>query len=239
MRNFTAIVIATGIALTAFQAESKDLRADDSFANPLNLPCPEQPVYASGVFSPQLLDECGGDPGGGGGGGDPGGGGGGGGYPPPPPPFSPPFMLPPVPGQGLPIPLYNPNSYSTCNQFPHPFVAFTNDLARGSTLYLSGIVAPGTAAFFGFYDQYGQRVDYQMTNAGKSNCVIHHDQNPYDTNRLAPGYYTVYASYISLGAPYTVQCFYGGFPPNFNFYVVTPGFHCPMPTQYVTTIRIR
>jgi hypothetical protein len=236
MRNIitthTSAILATCLVLISLQSEAKDTRGNSSHSSVSpNSICPEDPLLMNGDFSTRLLDECGGDPGGGGG--DPGGGT----SPPPPAPFSPPFMASPT--EILPLPFSNPIYYSVCNQFPHPFTAFSNDVAQGTTLYLSGIVAPGTQAVFGFYTPTGQLADIQITNASKSNCVIHHDENPFDTNGLAPGYYTVYASYIALGAPYGLQCFYGTIPPNFNYNIVTPGYHCPMPMQYVTTIRIR
>lgn len=236
MRHFTAIVIATGIALIAFQAESKDLRADESFANPLNLPCPEQPVYASGVFSPQLLDECGGDPGdGGGGGGDPGGG-----TQTPPPPFAPPPMLPPL--VSLPMLFLGPSPYQQCNQIPHPFYSlgnntYSNDVVQGTTLYLSGVVARGTSVVYGFYNSAGQLAAIKETTAAGSNCVIAHEPNGFNTAALAPGYYNLYASFVGLGAPNTVQCFFGRIPA--NVYVSWPGFPCPQPMYLVTTIRVR
>jgi hypothetical protein len=82
--------------------------------------------------------------------------------------------------------------------------------------------------------------DIQATNNSKSNCVIHHDENPYNTSRLSPGYYTVYASYIGFGGYLWPHCYYPFGPPaGFNYNVYTSGYQCGMNTQYVTTIRIR
>jgi hypothetical protein len=185
-----------------------------------------------------LLDPCGGDPGGGGG--DPGGGGS-----TPPPPFSPPPMGYPL--ELLPGVLVNPYAgtfiypyyYQTCQQVPHVFTAFSNDVTQGTTLYLSGVVAPGTVAVFGFYKQSGQLADVQMTNLSKSNCVIHHDENPYDTSGLAPGYYTVYANYVTLSPPGSLPLFGCSFPQGFNFYQEVTGSQNSRSMCYVTTIRIR
>jgi len=168
----------------------------------------------------------------------PGGGGGEGGGPPPTqPPFSPPAMA--YPQEFLPGVLVNPSLYQTCEQFPHMFTGFSNDVPRGTTLYLSGIVAPATYAVYGFYNQFGQLADLQLTNASKSNCVIHHDENPFDTSVLAPGYYTVYANYVTISPPGTPPIYGGSFPPGFNFYVTVNGYQNSVNMRYVTTIRIR
>lgn len=236
MRQFTAIAVATSIALVAFQAESRDLRSGNVSPTALEVPCPEEPIYANGTVSTRLLDDCGGDPGGGGGGGgDPGGG-----TSTPPPPFSPPLMLPPL--VSLPTPFFDPRYLETCNQIPHPFFSlgnntYSNDVAQGTTLYLSGVVARGTRVVYGFYNPAGQLAGIKETTSAGSNCVIAHEPNGFDTGALAPGYYNLYASFVGLGAPYTVQCFFGRIPS--NVYVSWTGYPCPQPMYLVTTIRVR
>lgn len=239
MRNIITTIVVSGFALASLQSEAQDTRAGSSnqTVSP-NTICPEEPLLQNAAatknttLAPRLLDPCNGDPGGG----DPGGGGTPP-PPPPPPPFSPPPMAPPqefLPGQpahGL--------IGAVCNQYPHAFTGFSNDLSRGTTLYLSGIVAPNTVAVYGFFYPSGQLADIEATNLSKSNCVIHHDENPYDTNRLAPGYYSVYAHYIGLGQYGAPHCYFPfGPPPGFNYYVRTSGYQCGI-TTYVTTIRIR
>jgi len=242
MRNIITTIAVFGLALASLQAEGKDTRAGSSnpTASP-NLICPEEPLLQSAgttkttAVTPRLLDPCSGDPGGGGG--DPGGGGT---PPPPPPPFSPPLMFPP--SVSLPTPFFNPNIYEQCNQFPHPFFSlgnntYSNDVPQGTVLYLSGVVARGTQVIYGFYNPAGQLMGIKATTSAGSNCVIAHEANGFDTGGLAPGYYNMYASFIGLGTPYTVQCFFGRVPLNPNF--VTPGYQCPQPMYLVTTIRIR
>lgn len=234
MRHFTAIAVAASLALVAFQAESRDSRSGAVSRTSLDVPCPEEPIYANGAFAPRLLDECG-DPGsgGGGGGGDPGSG-------TPVPPFSPPFMFPPL--VSLPTPFFDPSAYQQCNQIPHPFFSlgnntYSNDVAQGTTLYFSGVVARGTRVVYGFYNPAGQLAAIKETTAAGSNCVIAHEPNGFNTAALAPGYYNLYASFVGLGAPNTVQCFFGRIPD--NVYVSWSGFPCPQPMYLVTTIRVR
>lgn len=237
MRDFTVLAVAACIALAAFQAESKtNVKTTGPGAQNLSpslaLPCPEQPFLINGAFSPQLLDECGG--------GDPGGGGGDPGSGTPVPPFSPPFMFPPL--VSLPMLFFGPSPYQQCNQIPHPFFSlgnntYSNDLAQGTTLYLSGVVARGTSVVYGFYNSAGQLAAIKETTSAGNNCVIAHEPNGFNTAALAPGYYNLYASFVGLGAPNTVQCFFGRIPS--NVYVAWPGFPCPQPMYLVTTIRVR
>lgn len=242
MRNIITTIAVSGIVLASLQAEAKTPRTGDS--NPTlspNLVCPEEPLLQNAIgtktttVTPRLLDPCSGDPGGGGG--DPGGGGT---PPPPPPPFSPPLMLPPL--VSLPTPFFDPRFHEECNQFPHPFFSlgnntYSNDIAQGTTLYLSGVVARGTRVVYGFYNPAGQLVAIRETTSAGNNCVIAHEANAFNTGELAPGYYNMYASFIGLGAQYTVQCFFGRVPS--NPYFVTPGWPCPQPMYLVTTIRVR
>ncbi len=231
MRNMLTIATVTSIFLVSFQAKANTDNTDVNGGDPSLLQiCPEEPISQS-VANTDLLDPgCGGDPGDGGGGGP-------GENPPPPPPFSPPLMS--YPQQLLPAILTNPFAYAQCRQFPHAFVAFSNDVQQGATLYLSGIVAPNTFAVFGFYNQFGQLAKVKMTNDSKSNCVIHHDENPVSTSDLAPGYYSVFASYNTLSPPGALPIFGGSFPPNFNYIVTVNGYQNSVSMRYVTTIRIR
>jgi hypothetical protein len=225
MRNIITIIVATGLVLCSTYTEAKETRGNESrtTVSP-NMVCPEVPLAQSAMLTPLLVDECGG-------GGDPGGGGN------PPPPFSPPAMSFPL--QMLPGVLVNPLPYQSCKQFPHVFTAFSNDVPQGTTLYLSGIVAPNTFAIFGFYNQFGQLAKVQMTNNAKSNCVIHHDENPFSTSDLTPGYYTVYANYVTISPPGALPIFGGSFPPGFNFDVTVNGYQNSVSMRYVSTIRIR
>lgn len=212
MRNLIMVAFAASLVFASGQPHAKDARTGGS----------------GPTFSPQLVcADCG----------EPGGGGSGGGGGNAPPPFSPPTMA--YPQEILPGVLVNPTLYQTCAQFPHVFTAFSNDLPQGTTLYLTGVVAPGTNAVFGFYNQFGQLADVQMTNAAKSNCVIHHDENPFNTGGLAPGYYSIYANYVTISPPGTPPIFGGSFPPGFNFYVTVNGYQNSVSMRYITTIRIR
>ncbi len=194
-----------------------------------NLPAPECPMYSrqNGEGPTESSSfVCGEVPGGGEGGG--------GGQVPA---FDPPAMA--TPQEILPGVLVNPNLYQTCAQFPHVFTGFSNDLQRGTPLYLTGVVAPGTYVVFGFYNQFGQLADLQLTTAARNNCVIHHEENAFSTSRLAPGYYTLYANYVTISPPGTPPIFGGSFPPGFNFYVTVNGYQNSVSMRYVTTIRIR
>jgi hypothetical protein len=156
----------------------------------------------------------------------PGGGGGGGGG------QIPPFTPPPRPYITAPnVPLYaegvDPLEIYECEQVPHVWVSFSNDVTRGTTLYPTGVVVEDTKASFGFYNPAGQLVKTHVTNPARDNCVIHHEPEAFSTSDLAPGYYFVYASYWSM-SPYRIA------PPDYS-----GGYAVSHVGRYVTVIRVR
>lgn len=168
------------------------------------------------------------DPGdvGGGGGGEPTGGGdsGGGGDAAGPfaPPVQPYFQAPN-------LPTYTggayPNVYYSCGQVTHPFFGFSNDVVRGTTIYVSGIVVPGTKMNWGIYNQAGQQVLTHLTQSAGNNCVVAHEPEGISTAGLAPGYYYLYASYMQLQQYYGVES--------------SAGYSLTNSGKYVGALRVR
>jgi hypothetical protein len=117
-------------------------------------------------------------------------------FAPPPPPF---FLFDPLP---TPTPTFTPAGVFTCGDVTHPFWGidngWSNDITRGTTLYFSGIVVPGTQMGWGIYNTSGNLVKAHRTQPARSNCVVHHEPEAVSTWDLAPGYYHVYASYWGL-----------------------------------------
>ncbi|HEU4454340.1 MAG TPA: hypothetical protein VFR81_14830 [Longimicrobium sp.] len=133
-----------------------------------------------------------------------GGGGGGGGTVPPPDPFAPPppplFVWDPMPSA---TPMFNPSGVYSCGQVTHPFWGlgngtWSNDITRGTTLYVSGIVVPGTQMGWGIYNTSGYLVKGHGTQPARSNCVVHHESEALSTWDLEPGYYHVFAAYYGV-----------------------------------------
>lgn len=156
---------------------------------------------------------------------DPGTGGGGGGGGTTVPPFSP----PPQPffyASDLPIYWGGAGGYwYSCNQITHPIWGFSNDVVAGTYIYFSGIVIPGTRMNWGVYNQYGQRVATHLTQPARSNCVVHHEPEAFNTGQLAPGYYYLYTSYMGISQS-------GGWETSGGYAVGIQG-------RYVTAIRVR
>ncbi len=148
--------------------------------------------------NPRMLEPVDGEVGGGEGGGGDGGGGSGGGTDP--------FNPPPEPAaqQGFP-PYYaywNASKWYSCGQVTHAFwglgSSWSNDITRGTTIYVSGIAIPRTFMDWGIYDQYGNMVVFHRTQPARSNCVVHHEDEAISTSGWAPGYYYLYAVYSGL-----------------------------------------
>jgi len=139
------------------------------------------------------------------------------------PPFNPPvrpyFFAP-----NLPLYMIGFNWYS-CNQLPHVWVAFSNDVVQGTILYGTGVVAPGSRVNFGFYNPFGQLIKTHLTQPARSNCVVHHEPEVISTSDLAPGYYFVYASYTGL----SINGVWG----------TSAGYPLNHVGDYVTVIRVR
>lgn len=170
------------------------------------------------------------DDGGGGGVGDDGGGGGGGGtgggstgpgpFSPPPPPY---YQAPNLPNYlgGSGGVLYS------CGQITHPIWSigntFDNDIPVGTTIYVSGVVVPGTKMNWGIYDQWGNQVRTHLTQPARSNCVVHHEPEYVSTYGLAPGYYYLYASYNGItGGPGSIYETSYGYAAGFTGKYVGP-----------------
>lgn len=133
-----------------------------------------------------------------------GGGGGGGGGGTPVDPFNPPAS--PVGGVNVPVDYYgitNPAVVSSCQQNPHVWVAFSNDVAQGTVLYPNGVVVKNTKAKFYFYNSAGQLAKIWLTQPARDNCVIHYEPEAMSTWDMAPGYYYIYANFFTL--PYPIQ----------------------------------
>ncbi|HEX8362371.1 MAG TPA: hypothetical protein VF613_19790 [Longimicrobium sp.] len=159
--------------------------------------------------------------------GDGGGGGGGGGtavepFNPPPRPY---FQAPNLPtySGGVIGTLYS------CGQVTHAFwglgSTFNNDITVGTTIYVSGIVVPGTQMNWGIYDRFGNQVMTHLTQPARSNCVVHHEPEAISTSSMAPGYYYLYASYNGL-TNYTPQ-------------QTSAGYTTPFGGTYVGVFRLR
>jgi hypothetical protein len=146
--------------------------------------------------NPRMLEPVDGEVGGGGGG-DGGGGSGGG---------TDPFNPPPEPFYQQGYPSYHgswdPSKLYSCGQATHAFwglgSTWSNDITRGTTIYVSGIVIPGTFMYWVIYNQYGQRVVFHQTQPARSNCVVHHEDEAISTSNWAPGYYYVHTVYSGL-----------------------------------------
>lgn len=129
---------------------------------------------------------------------DGGGEGGGGIYTPSVPPFNPPprpFLF------ASDLTLYgqiNHPGYQSCNQVAHVWVGGGSDVTQGTTLYGTGVVVPNSLVYFGFYNAAGTLVKTHLTQAARSNCVVHYEPEAIGTWDLAPGYYYIYASYWGL-----------------------------------------
>jgi len=138
------------------------------------------------------------DPGDGGGGGytDPGTGGG--------TTTSDPFNPPPRPfifAQSLPLYLSGPGgTWLSCGQITHAFWGFSNDVTRGTVIYVTGVVVPHSRMNWGIYNQFGQLIKTHLTNESGSNCVVAHEPEGVATYDMAPGYYYLYASYNGLSS---------------------------------------
>lgn len=146
---------------------------------------------------------------------------------PPQQPQIPPFDPPPAPFATAEVPLiYGGFNWQTqtCNQVAHVKIAFGNDVPRGTTLYVGGVVVKGSYSNVYFYDVNGQLVKTHATQRARDNCVIHHEPEAIGTWDLAPGYYYVYASYWSLTS-------YG--------YESTYGYPTGIVGRKIATIRIR
>lgn len=139
---------------------------------------------------------------------DDGGGGGGGGGGEPIPPFSPPpqpfifasdLTTPAPPGGGI----YH------CEQIPHAFWGFSNDVVQGTIIYLTGVVVKNTPMHWGIYNQAGQLVREHWTQNSRDNCVVHHEPEGVSTAGLAPGYYYLYASYVKIVNDYGQDTYTG------------------------------
>lgn len=143
----------------------------------------------------------------------------------------PPFTPPPRPYSQANVPLYaegaDPLVWYSCEQLAHVWVAFSNDVTRGTTLYPTGVVVPGTRASFGIYNAAGQLMKSHVTNPARDNCVIHHEPEAMSTSDLAPGYYFVYASYWSM-SPYRIA------PPDYS-----GGYATSHVGRYTTVFRVR
>jgi hypothetical protein len=111
----------------------------------------------------------------------------------------------------------------------HPFwglgSTFNNDITVGTTIYVSGIVVPGTQMNWGIYDQFGNQVKTHLTQNSRSNCVVHHEPEAISTAGMAPGYYYLYASYNGL-TNYTPQ-------------QTSAGYTTPFGGRYVGPFRLR
>jgi len=127
------------------------------------------------------------------------------------PPTIPPFDPPPAPFDRAEVPLiYGGFGWQTqsCNQIAHVKIAFSNDVVRGTTLYVGGVVVKGAYSNVYFYDVNGNLVKTHATQRAHDNCVIYHEPETISTWDLNPGYYYVYASYWSL-ANYGYESTYG------------------------------
>jgi len=140
------------------------------------------------------------------------------------PPFNPParpFVFAPMPSSGF----INSSTWYSCGDVPHVWVGPSNDVTRGTTLYPTGVVVKGTVARFNFYSSSGQLVTSHWTKPAQDNCVIHHEPEAMSTAGLAPGYYFVYASYMSMSpAPYSED---------------REGFMFAWQGRYISALRIR
>ena len=113
----------------------------------------------------------------------------------------PPFDPPPAPYRTADVPLiYGGFNWQTqsCNQVAHVKLAFSNDVVRGTTLYVGGVVVKGAYSNVYIYDVNGNLVKTHATQRAHDNCVIYHEPETISTYDLAPGYYYAYASYWSL-----------------------------------------
>jgi hypothetical protein len=139
----------------------------------------------------------------------------------------PPFNPPPRPYETADVPLiYGGFNWQTlsCNQIAHVKIAFSNDVVRGTTLYVGGVVVRGAYSNVYFYDVNGQLVKTHATQRARDNCVIHHEPEAISTWDLTPGYYYIYASYWSL--------------VNYG-YESTYGWPTGIVGRHIATIRIR
>lgn len=86
-----------------------------------------------------------------------------------------------------------------CRQPSRAFIdnnpSFPNPV-QGTTLFLSGIVKPGTTMLYRFYAADGRLLDQQFTTPAGGNCVIDHTKNPYSTFRLPLGFVRLDATYV-------------------------------------------
>ncbi|HEX8694209.1 MAG TPA: hypothetical protein VF746_17445 [Longimicrobium sp.] len=147
------------------------------------------------LMAEPMIDEGGGGDYGGGGG-DYGGGGTGGTTTEP---FNPP---PPIGGVIVPVEYSGKTGESyTCKQKPHARWGFSNDVVRGTILYMTGVVPKSTKINFHVYNAAGQLVKTHLTHHSHDNCVVHHEDEAFSTWDLAPGYYHVYANFWTL--PYS------------------------------------
>lgn len=81
-------------------------------------------------------------------------------------PAIPPFDPPPAPFARADVPLiYGGFNWQTqtCNQIAHVKIAFSNDVVRGTTLYVGGVVVKGSYSNVYFYDVNGQLVKTHTT----------------------------------------------------------------------------
>jgi hypothetical protein len=100
-----------------------------------------------------------------------------------------------------------------CGQVTHVFWSlgstWSEDITRGTTLYVTGVVVPRTRINWGFYNAAGQRVKTHLTQPARDNCVVHHEPEAVSTWDLTPGYYYLYASYNGLEYYYGVESSFG------------------------------
>jgi hypothetical protein len=139
----------------------------------------------------------------------------------------PPFDPPAAPYRTADVPLIYGGfnwQYQSCNQIPHVGIAFSNDVTRGTTLYVGGVVVKGAYSNVYFYDVNGNLVKTHATARAHDNCVIYHEPEAISTWDLNPGYYYVYASYWSLTN--------GG-------YESTYGYPTGIVGRLIATIRVR
>lgn len=85
---------------------------------------------------------------------------------------------------------------TTCNQYSHAWVAGGPVVYQGATVYLTGVVHRDTRITFDFYDNGGNWITRHVTQPARSNCVVHHEPEWFNTARLPIGTIRVNATYL-------------------------------------------